>query len=1060
MMKQVNIKTPLRLFVLMLGLFLSVGAFAQIDVKGHVKDAQGEPIIGATVRVVGTQTATVSDFDGNFVLKANQGADISVSYVGYQTQTVKAAANLDITLQEDAAVLDNVVVIGYGRARKTDLTGSVTAIKPDDMNHGLQTNAQDMIAGKIAGVSVISDGGTPGGGAQIRIRGGSSLNASNDPLIVIDGLAMDNYGVQGLANPLSMVNPNDIESFTVLKDASATAIYGSRASNGVIIITTKKGRAGAAPKISYNGNVSISTKKKLIDVMSGSEYREFIKNLYGEDSKAYQALGWYPISGETVTAKYDKDGNLSTYAGNYEIGEQQFADTDWQDQIYRTAVSTDHNITVAGGLKNMPYRVSLGYTNNQGILKTSNFERYTASVNLSPSFLKDHLKFNINGKGMIAKNRYADGGAIGAARYMDPTKPVTATDNQIYTKYFGGYTQWYSAATYLDPTWVQTNNRNATSNPVALLNLKDDRATSKSFVGNIEVDYAIHGFEDLHIHANGGADFSTGKQTTTISPYSVSNNYYGYDGWSTKDSYNLSFNAYAQYMKDIKEIHHLDVMAGYEWQHFHVKTDYNGWGMYPSTSEATLEVVSEDGQTKTYEPLAGTKYDAPTTETQYKSENYLVSFFGRLNYSLMDRYLFTFTMRADGSSRFHKDKRWGYFPSAALAWKMKEENFLKNVDFLTDAKLRLGWGITGQQEGIGDYTYISTYTPNLAHAYYNIGLNNGLTYRPDAYNPDLTWEKTTTWNAGIDLSFLNNRLEFNLDWYYRKTKDLINSVYVPAGSNFRNKVTSNIGSLHNTGFEFATTVRPIQTKDWRWEVTYNFTYNHNEIDELVSGSGDNYYVETGGISAGTGGNIQAHAVGHPASSFYVYQQAYDQNGKIIPNTYVDRNGNGYIDSGDRYFYYKPAADVLMGLGSKLIYKQWDFSFSMRASFGNYVYNDNLAGSLNVGDGSIYTLGYVGNRPTEAVALGLTNPLTEQFFSDYFVQNASFLKMDNITLGYSFDGLFKGAKYNGISGRVYATVQNVFTITKYDGIDPEISSGIDNSLYPRPFTTVLGLSLNF
>ena len=391
---------------------------------------------------------------------------------------------------------------------------------------------------------------------------------------------------------------------------------------------------------------------------------------------------------------------------------------------------------------------------------------------------------------------------------------------------------------------------------------------------------------------------------------------------------------------------------------------------------------------------------------------------------------------------------------------MKEENFLKNIDFLSDAKLRLGWGITGQQEGIGDYTYISTYTPNLAHAYYNIGLNNGLTYRPDAYNPDLTWEKTTTWNAGIDLSFLNNRLEFNLDWYYRKTKDLINSVYVPAGSNFRNKVTSNIGSLHNTGFEFATVVRPIQTKDWRWEVNYNFTYNHNEIDELVSGSGDNYYVETGGISAGTGGNIQAHAVGHAASSFYVYQQAYDKDGKIIPNTYVDRNGNGYIDSGDRYFYYKPAADVTMGFGSKLIYKNWDFSFSARASLGNYVYNDNLAGSLNVGEGAIYTLGYVGNRPVEAVNLNLTNPLTEQFFSDYFVQNASFLKMDNITLGYSFDGLFKGGKYNGISGRVYATVQNVFTITKYDGIDPEISSGIDNSLYPRPFTTVLGLSLNF
>ncbi len=1073
-MKQVNIlrqakrlcrfQAPFRMLVLLLGLFLTVGAFAQIDVKGHVKDAQGEPVIGATVRVVGTQTGTVTDFDGNFALKAKSGATIEVTFVGFQPAKVQAAPTVEITLLDDAAMLENVVVIGYGRARKSDLTGSVTAIKPDEMNHGLQTNAQDMIAGKIAGVSVISDGGTPGGGAQIRIRGGSSLNASNDPLIVIDGLAMDNYGVQGLANPLSMVNPNDIESFTVLKDASATAIYGSRASNGVIIITTKKGRAGSAPKITYSGNVSIAAKKKTIDVMSGSEYREFIKNLYGEDSKAYKALGWYPITGETAVPQYDKDHNLTGYKGQYTYGEQQFADTDWQDEIYRTAVSTDHNITLAGGLKNMPYRVSLGYTNNQGIVKTSKFERYTASVNLSPSFLEDHLKFNINGKGMIAKNRYADGGAIGAARYMDPTKPIRATDNQIYNKYFGGYAQWYTAATYMDQTWLQTSNRNATANPVALLDLKDDRATSKSLIGNIEADYAIHGFEDLHIHMNGGMDISTGKQTTTISPYSTTNNYFGYDGWNKKDTYNLSFNAYLQYIKDFEKIHHLDVMAGYEWQHFHIKSDYKGYGLYPQTSglgyKETDASGAETGKFIYYKDINGGHYDEPTTETVYKSENYLVSFFGRLNYTLMDRYLLTFTLRGDGSSRFAKGNRWGVFPSLALAWKMKEETFLKNIDVLSDAKLRLGWGITGQQEGIGDYTYIPTYTPNAAHAYYNIGLNNGVVYRPDAYNPDLTWEKTTTWNAGIDLAFLNNRLELSVDWYYRKTKDLINSVYVPAGSNFRNKITSNIGSLHNTGIEVTATARPIQTKDWRWEVTYNATYNKNKIDELVSGSGDNYYVETGGISAGTGGSIQAHAVGHAASSFYVYQQAYDQNGKIIPNTYVDRNGNGYLDSGDRYFYYKPTPDVTMGLGSKVIYKAWDFSFSMRASFGNYVYNDNLAGSLNVGQGAIYSLGYLGNRPKEAVELGLTNPLTEQYYSDYFVQNASFLKMDNITLGYSFDGLFKGGKYNGISGRVYATVQNVFTITKYDGIDPEIASGIDNSLYPRPFTTVLGLSLNF
>ena len=1075
-MKQVEFKMPLRMLAALCFLLLSASAIAQqIAVNGHVKDATGEPIIGATVLVQGTSNGAATDIDGNFTLNCNQGDKLQVSYVGYTTQVVTASSNVVVTLQEDSKVLTDVVVIGYGRAKKNDLTGSVTAIKPDDMNHGLQTNAQDMISGKIAGVSVISNDGTPGGGAQIRIRGGSSLNASNDPLIVIDGLAMDNYGVQGLANPLSMVNPNDIESFTVLKDASATAIYGSRASNGVIIITTKKGRSGQKPKITYNGNVSISTKKKTIPSMNGAEYREFVKNLYGEDSEAYKALGWYPMTQSTdqyyynngdpvevpgVEAIYDKDGNFKTFKGHYEIGEQQFADTDWQKQIYRTAVSTDHNVTISGGFKNMPYRVSLGYTNNQGIVKTSKFERYTASLNLSPSLFADHLKLNINGKGMIAKNRYADGGAIGAARYMDPTKPVTATDNVIYNQMFGGYAQWYADATYTDPTWVQTNNRNATTNPVSMLELKDDRATSKTFVGNFEADYSIHGLEDLHLHVNLGADVSTGKQTTEISKYSTGNNYFGWNNWTKQNTYNLSFNAYAQYMKDFSEAHHFDVMAGYEWQHFHKKTDWYGSGVYPMTSKATQDILNPDGTVKEKINLAGTEYNAPTTETKYETENYLVSFFGRLNYSLLDRYLLTFTMRADGSSRFSKGHKWGTFPSVALAWKMKEESFLKDVEPINDMKLRLGWGITGQQEGIGDFTYIPTYTPNTDHAYYDIALANGTTYRPDANNPELTWEKTTTWNAGLDLSFLRDRLMFNFDWYYRKTKDLINTVYIPAGSNFRNKLTSNIGSLHNTGFEFAATVRPVQTTDFRWELTYNFTYNKNKIDELVGSNDDNYYVETGGISAGTGGNIQAHAVGHAANSFYVYQQAYDQSGNPIPNTYVDRNGNGRIDSGDRYFYYKPAADVTMGLGSKFLYKNWDLSFSMRASLGNYVYNDNQAGPSNVGPGAIYALKYLGNRPVESVELGFTNPLTEQYYSDYFVQNASFLKMDNITLGYSFSGLFKGASYGGISGRVYATVQNVFTITKYKGIDPEIPSGIDNNLYPRPFTTVLGLNLNF
>ena len=1033
-MKQVNITSPLRMMVLLLGLFLSVGAFAQIDVKGHVKDAQGEPIIGATVRVAGTQTATVTDFDGNFVLKANQGADISVSYVGYQPQTVKAAANLSIILQEDAAVLDNVVVIGYGRARKTDLTGSVTAIKPDDMNHGLQTSAQDMLQGKVAGVNITNSGGEPGAGATIRIRGGSSLNASNNPLIVIDGLAMDSYGIQGTSNPLSLVNPNDIESFTVLKDASATAIYGSRASNGVIIITTKKGRKDTKPTISYNGNISISAVKKKVDVMNGEEYQKFARSL-AMLTKGYSTEQWLASTEYANLGYYDADGN------------HLFANTDWQDEIYRTAVSTDHNITVAGGFKNMPYRVSLGYTNQSGVVKTSNYQRYTASVNVSPSFLKDHLNFNINLKGMYSKTTYANAGtAIGSAVFMDPTKPVYDANKD---NGFGGYWQYGSTADWSDTKWNTNINTYATGNPVAALNNYSNKGKSKSLVGNIEADYKIHGFEDLHLHMNAGMNITSGKSNVDQSPYSYASGtyYYGNYGWNKQDTYNLSLSLYAQYMKDVADIHHFDIMAGYEWQHFHIKSDYFYAGVYPSTSTK----VDDKGNA-----LAGTYYQ-PSENTLYKSENYLVSFFGRFNYSLMDRYMLTFTLRDDGSSRFHKDKRWGVFPSLALAWKINEEPFLKKATWLSDLKLRLGWGITGQQEGIGDYTYIATYTPNSQGAYYML-FGDGRTYRPDAFNPNLTWEKTTTWNAGLDFGILNNRLTFNMDFYHRKTKDLINTVVVPVGTNFSNKVTSNIGSLHNTGFELAANWRAIQTKDWNWTVGYNFTWNKNKIDELVASSGEDYKILHGGLAIGDSGSdgIKAWHVGNAVEAFYVYQQVYDMYGQPIAGQFVDRNGDGIVNASDRYFYKKSTPDVTMGFTSKLVWKKWDLGFSLRASINNYVYNGLEAGNSNMSLNQVF----LGNAWHNVLAIARPKDWQSAevrgALSDYYIQNASFLKCDNITIGYSFDTLF-GLK---ASGRVYATAQNVFTITKYKGLDPEIDGGYDGSIYPRPFVGILGVNLNF
>ena len=1002
MKKSLRLKALLTLLV---GLFLSIGAFAQqIAVKGHVKDTTGEPVIGANVLVKGTTNGTITDFDGNFMLNVPKDAILSVSFVGYKSAEVKAASTVMVTLEDDSQVLDAVVVIGYGSVKKNDMTGSVTAIKPDKLNKGLITNAQDMMTGKIAGVSVISKGGAPGEGATIRIRGGSSLTAENDPLIVIDGLAMDNKGVKGLANPLSMVNPNDIESFTVLKDASATAIYGSRASNGVIIITTKKGQAGARPTISYDGNVSVSTVKSTVDVMDGDQFRSFIKDIWGEDSEAYSKLG--------------------------------NANTDWQKEIFRPAVSTDHNLTISGGLKNMPYRVSFGYTNQNGIVKTSKFERYTASVSLAPSFFEDHLKVNANLKGMIAKNRYADGSAVGSAVSFDPTQSVRS-DDPYHQYYFDGYFQWNTDASSLnDDTWKRTFNSNAPGNPVALLEEKDDRAISKSLIGNLELDYKFHFLPDLHAHVNGGMDLSTGKQYTDVSPYSSTNNYYGSYGWEQKDKYNLSLNAYLQYSKDFTDKHRFDVMAGYEWQHFHDTSDQEYWGLYPLSNN----VVENRGQ----------RYN--NTSSGSATESYLVSFFGRVNYTLLDRYLFTATVRQDGSSRFHKNNRWGLFPSFALGWKLKEEAFLKDVDVLSDLKLRLGYGITGQQNiNSGDYPYLAVYETNKDGAYYPI-LGEGITYRPD-----LKWEKTTTYNVGLDFGFLNNRINGAVDYYYRKTTDLLNSVFVSAGTNFKNKVLSNVGSLENSGIEFSINSKPVVTTDWTWDLGFNITYNKNEITKLTTGDSENYYVAAGdNIGGGRDMKAMAHAVGHPASSFYVYQQVYDENGKPIENEFVDRNGDGTINGDDRYFYKKPTADVLMGLTSRLSYKSWDFSFSLRASLNNYVYNSVEAGGSDCNPTSVYSFGALNNRPLMGVANNIQSKNDNTLLSDYFVQNASFMKCDNITLGYSFKKLF-GAP---IGGRVYAAVQNVFTITKYKGLDPEVEKGLDNNIYPRPLTTLIGLSLNF
>ena len=1018
MMKQVNIQIPLRTLALLLGLFLSVGAFAQINVKGHVKDAQGEPIIGATVRVDGQSGGVISDFDGNFTLKANQGTNIIVSYVGYQTVTVAAAPTLDITLQDDATVLTDVVVIGYGQVKKSDLTGSVTALKPDSKNKGLVVNPQDMISGKVAGVNIISNDGAPGGGAQIRIRGGSSLNASNDPLIVIDGLAMDNEGVMGLSNALSMINPQDIESFNVLKDASATAIYGSRGSNGVIIITTKKGRKNMKPTISYAGSVTVSMRQKSLEVMDGDEYRAFIKNIYGTESIPYSALGT--------------------------------ANTNWQDEVYRTSFSHDHNVTVSGALKSLPYRVSVGYTDQQGILKTTDFQRVTAALNLSPSFLDDHLTMNLNGKGMYAKTQYAADGTVSAAVYFDPTQdPYNFTSEyhknllggslQQTLKNFGGYFQWPVTANYDgDKTWPYTYNSVSNSpNPLALLYGRDEYAKSRSFVGSADIDYKIHGFEDLRLHMTMGADVSEGTQYTNNETWFTGSMYYGSWGDETILKRNLQFSAYAQYFKDFAKIHHFDAMVGYEWQHFwrNKKNDYISY--YPTTN-----------------PNYG--QERPHTPYHFRTDSYLVSFFGRANYTLLDRYYLTATVRRDGSSRFRE--HWATFPSFAFAWKINEEPLLKNFKALSDLKLRLGWGKTGQQAGaVPDYSWIATYSKNTGTSSYYPIAGDGSLYRPDNYTPNLKWETTTTTNIGLDWGILNQRLSGSVDVYKRKTTDLLNYAPSKALSAYRNQSWQNIGSLENKGIEGSISWKAVQTKNWYWTIDYNITYNHNEITDLSGVSEDGSPVPNTGIKIGTDRYLEYQQVGHPINSFLVFQQAYDQNGKPIENVVVDRNGDGQITQADKYFYKSPAAPITMGLSTRVEYKKWDLGMSFRAFIDNYVYNNIEQGMANVNPTEVWksSLLYMNNYTYEAINRNWqTYQITSQL-SDYYVHNASFLKCDNITLGYSFTTFD-----DYLNGRAYVTANNVFTITKYKGLDPEVANGFDSSMYPRPFSVIVGVNLNF
>ena len=957
-------------------------------IKGEVTDAQnGEALIGATVMVEGEKGGTVTDFDGNFSLQVSSSAKkIKVSYIGYIDKVLSISDNMKVKLESDSKALADVVVIGYGTARKSDLTGSVATVKSKDFNKGLVSSPEQLINGKVSGVQIMSNSGSASAGSTIRVRGGASLNASNDPLIVLDGVPLEQGGISGnSSNFLSMINPSDIESMTVLKDASSTAIYGSRASNGVIIITTKKGQQGAV-KVNFNTTNSLQTRAQMVDMLSRDEFVNVI-NQYGTD-------------------------NQKSLLGT--------ANTDWNDEVYRTAFGTDNNLSVSGSIdKWLPFRVSVGYYNQSGLVRKDNVERWTGNVVLTPSFFQDHLKLTINAKGTLNNNSFNNGGAVWAAATFNPTIPVYSGNDK-----YGGYNEALDADGYPVNAAVR--------NPRGLVDLYDSKSKVSRFIGSMDVDYKVHFLPDLKLHATVGADYAKGDGTVYVPAYaaqsynkdeSLGGSDYKYGPQKNENRLLTLYANYAKYFEDIKS--NVDLTAGY---------DYQYW--------------------KSTTPLYYTKSAAGTNLSTVKASDYrhvMLSYYGRINYSFDGKYLLTATVRRDASSRFSKDTRWGTFPSVALGWTLTEEPWLKNQKVLSNLKLRASYGVTGQQEGIGNYNYLPVYTYSVAgtEAFINGQYIN--TYRPEAYVSGLKWETTTSWNFGLDFGFLDGRIGGAIDFYTRKTKDLLASVPTAAGTNFSKTILTNVGNVDSKGIEVSLNATPIQTKDWEWNLSYNFTWQNMKVKNLsLIKGGSQTNVKVGpSIDAY---QFQVLSEGYEPYMFYVYHQLYDsKTGKPIEGAYADLNNDGEINESDLYRYHSPAPKYIMGLSTSLRYKQLTLGMSFRANIDNYVYN-----GMGMSTGAFETVSYnnsqLNNLNTSFLKTGFK---TRQYLSDYYVENASFLKLDNLSLSYNVGKINKWASLT-----VSAMVQNVFTITGYSGTDPEVPNGMDNSFYPRPRTYSVSLGLQF
>lgn len=998
------LKISKQLMVLTVFTLFSFVAFSQTNVTGKVVDATGAVVPNATITVKGTRTAVKTAENGTYTISVPANGTLVVSSVGFGNIEipVDGKSTVDFTLTQANAQLNEVVVVAYGSRKRGDLTGSVTAVTAKDFQKGFIPSPEQLLQGKVAGLQITSGGGSAGGGSKIRIRGGASLNSSNDPLIVIDGVPVEGNGISGSSNLLSTINSNDIESVSVLKDASATALYGSRASNGVIIVTTKKGTRG---KVRYNFNtqVSLSVVGKTVDVLTGDEVRSII----------------------TADAAATGSNTYKNLLGT--------ANTDWQDEIYQKAIGLDNNISASGAIGSVPFRASFGYLTQEGVLLKNKFDRVSGSLNLSPKLFTEHLSVNVNARASRINNNFSDQGAVGAAINFDPTQAVRANNK------YGGYFEWLQP----DGLPIDLANRN----PLGLINLRDNKSVVNRFIGNVVLDYKLHFFPDLHVIANFGLDKTKGEGNDNIDSLSPTN----YKTGGRKVHYeqgkqNVLADIQLFYAKEIKSINtKLDVLVGHSYQEF--RTDVYNFSAF------SYRKLSNPAKPELKDTIDLSQPTFARDKPMYRLESYLA----RVNFNISDKYLITASLRRDASSKLAPETRVGYFPAIAAAWKLKDE-FFANSNKLSDLKLRLSWGETGQQDGIGYYSYLTRYSVSNASAQYMFGDTYYTFLRPEGYDRTIKWESTATTNFGLDFGFFNNRISGSFDYYIKKTKDLLSDVPVAPGANFVNRITTNVGNMDVHGVEFVLNTTPVKTANTSWDLGFNISYNKREITNLLRYQDPNFKgIDVGGIGIATGNFIGKNVVGYSPNSFYVYKQIYDKNDKPIEGLYEDINRDGQINADDRYLYKKPDADVLLGFSTQVQYKKFSVGLTAHGMIGNYLFNQYDAGSgiLSVLKNPV---NFIGNAADVYLETGFRNNSNNQFLSDYFIENASFLRIDNINLGYNVGKVFS----NKASMRISGSIQNVAVISKYKGLDPEISNdnGIDGNIYPRPRIFSLGVNLDF